>query len=458
VVEQDGELVLARTAIGPRPDPALSLQVAAAAARARLPIARATCEWLAAYCPPLPSPWPARARTAFLALLGAGRGLLSTWETCDRYGLVDGWLPEWPRLRSLPQHNPVHRFTVDRHLVQTAYEATAWARDVDRPDLLLLGAFLHDVGKGRPGDHSAAGAPEAADIAARMGFAPADVAVVEKLVRLHLLLPETATRRDLDDPRTIARVSQAIGDVTVLDLLHALARADARATGSAAWSGWKERLVADLVRRVRTALDTGELPTPPEPDPAYLAGPLPAVHVDGDVVVVAAAQRPGLLAAVVGCLTMHRVDVVTLDASTVDGKTLTVFRVQPRFGVPPDPAVLRSDLRRAAGGDVSVTQRLRASGRPGRGGGAAPKVVWHRDAATDAALLELRAADSSGLLHRVATALDEAGAVVRAARISTLGADAVDVFYLSGGWSDERQRDRLTAAVLAAAGVRVEGG
>ncbi|HEX2772730.1 MAG TPA: HD domain-containing protein, partial [Micromonosporaceae bacterium] len=162
VVEQDGELVLARTAIGPRPDPSLSLRVAAAAARARLPIARATCEWLAAYCPPLPSPWPAQARAAFVSLLGAGPGLLTTWETCDRYGLIDGWLPEWPRLRSLPQHNPVHRFTVDRHLVQTAYEATAWARDVDRPDLLLLGAFLHDVGKGLPGDHSVAGAPIAA--------------------------------------------------------------------------------------------------------------------------------------------------------------------------------------------------------------------------------------------------------------------------------------------------------
>lgn len=451
VVEQEGELVLARTAIGPQPDPSLSLRVAAAAARTRLPIARATCEWLAAYCPPLPSPWPAQARAAFVSLLGAGSGLLPTWETCDRYGLVDDWLPEWPRLRGLPQHNPVHRFTVDRHLVQAAYEATAWARDVDRPDLLLLGALLHDLGKGLPGDHSEAGGPIAAVIAARMGCSPVDAAVVEKLVRLHLLLPETATRRDLDDPLTIARVAEAVGDVAVLDLLHALVRADARAAGPGAWSGWKERLVAELVGRVRTALDTGALPAPPEPDPVYLAGPLPAVHLDGDVVVVAARQRPGLLAAVVGCLAMHKVDVVTLDASTVDGKTLTVFRVQPRFGVPPEPAVLRADLRRAASGDVSVTQRLRVSARPGNAGSAAPRVVWHRDAATEAALLELRAADSSGLLHRVTTALDEAGAVVRAARISTLGGDAVDVFYLAGGWPSQTERDRLTAAVLTAA-------
>ncbi len=153
---------------------------------------------------------------------------MPAWETCDRYGLVDGWLPEWPRMRSLPQHNPVHRFTLDRHLVQAAAEATGFAREVDRPDLLLLAAFLHDVGKGLPGDHSTVGAPVAAAVAARVGLPPADVALIEKLVRLHLLLPEVATRRDLSDPKTIASVAAAVGDATTLDLLHGLARADAQ--------------------------------------------------------------------------------------------------------------------------------------------------------------------------------------------------------------------------------------
>lgn len=262
VVEHDGELVLARTAIGARPDPSLSLRVAAAAASTGLPIARATCEWLAAYCPPLPTPWPAAARAALITLLGAGPGLVPTWETCDRYGLIDGWLPEWPRLRSLPQHNPVHLFTLDRHLVQAAAEATAYAREVERPDLLLLAAFLHDVGKGLPGDHSTVGAPIAASIAARIGLPPAEVDLIEKLVRLHLLLPEVATRRDLRDPVTISGVAEAVGDSHTLSLLHGLARADAQATGPAAWSDWKSRLIAELVGRVHTALDTGELPDP----------------------------------------------------------------------------------------------------------------------------------------------------------------------------------------------------
>ncbi|WP_353850467.1 [protein-PII] uridylyltransferase [Solwaraspora sp. WMMA2056] len=452
VVEHDGELVLARTAIGARPDPSLSLRVAAAAATSRLPIARATCEWLAAYCPPLPAPWPEPARAALITLLGAGPGLVPTWETCDRYGLVDGWLPEWPRMRSLPQHNPVHRFTLDRHLVQAAQEATAYTREVDRPDLLLLGAFLHDVGKGLPGDHSTVGAPIAAGIAARIGLPPAEVDLIDKLVRLHLLLPEVATRRDLSDPVTIAQVAEAVGDTTTLSLLHGLARADAQATGPAAWSDWKGRLIAELVRRVHTALDTGVLPEPPQPDPALVAGPLPAVHIDGDDrVAVAAADRHGLLAAVAGCLSLHRLDVLTADASTVDGRALVEFRVQPRYGSPPERIALAADLRRAVTGDVSVTQRLRGRAMAARRSGADPKVVWHREAATDAVVLELRAADSAGLLYRVTSALDEAGAQVRAARISTLGGDVVDTFYLVGGWPDDAERDRLAAAVLAAA-------
>ncbi|MFV2100399.1 [protein-PII] uridylyltransferase [Micromonospora sp. LOL_024] len=450
VVEHDGELVLARTAIGARPDPSLSLRVAAAGAATGLPIARATCEWLAAYCPPLPTPWPAEARDALTTLLGAGVGLIPAWETCDRYGLIDGWLPEWTRLRSLPQHNPVHRFTLDRHLVQTAFEASRHTRDVDRPDLLLLAAFLHDIGKGLPGDHSTVGAPIAEAMAARIGLPAAEAELIAILVRLHLLLPEVATRRDLADPVTIGRVAEAVGDVTTLDLLYALVRADAAATGPAAWSDWKGRLVAELVARVRTTLDTGAVPAPPAPDPALVAGPLPVVHLTGDRVAVAAADRRNLLATVAGCLALHRLEVLAADASTVDGRALVECRVQPRYGLPPDPVALSADLRRAVGGDVSVTQRLRGRALAARGAGARPRVVWHRDAATDAVLLELRAADAAGLLYRVTSALDAAGAQVRAARIATLGGDVVDAFYLVGAWPSDPERARLEAAVLAA--------
>ncbi|SIR12133.1 [protein-PII] uridylyltransferase [Micromonospora avicenniae] len=458
VVEHDGELVLARTAIGARPDPSLSLRVAAASATTGLPIARATCEWLAAYCPPLPAPWPAEARAALITLLGAGPGLVPAWETCDRYGLVDRWLPEWTRLRSLPQHNPVHRFTLDRHLVQTACEAGRHIRDVDRPDLLLLAALLHDAAKGLPGsgpateaeDHSTVGAPIAEAVAARIGLGESEVALIGRLVRLHLLLPDVATRRDLADPVTIAGVADAVGDLATLDLLHALVRADAAATGPAAWSQWKGRLVAELVARVGTALDTGVLPAPPAPDRALLAEPLPVIRVSDDRVAVAAPDRRGLLATVAGCLALHRLDVVAADATAVDGRALVECRVQPRYGLAPDPIAVAADLRRAVAGDASVTQRLRGRALAARASDVAARVVWHREAATGAVLLELRAADAAGLLYRVTRALAEAGAQVRAARIATLGGDVVDTFYLVGGWPDETTRASLEAAVLGA--------
>jgi [protein-PII] uridylyltransferase len=304
----------------------------------------------------------------------------------------------------------------------------------------------------------------AADISTAMRVPPADIEAIGRLVRWHLLLPEAATRRDLDDPRTIRHVADAIGDVDTLDLLHALTRADAAATGPAAWSAWKERLVADLVARVRAALVTGTVTPPPgaalRPLP-HVAGPLPAVEITPDRVVVAAADRLGLLAAVAGCLTLHRLDVVSADTTTVGSKSgpvaVVACRVQPRDTAGPDRQRLAADLRRAVTGELRLDEvlgaRLRGTGRRRDVGmrGAPPRVVWAVDDATDATILELRAADDVGLLYRVAHALELAGANVRAARISTLGSDVVDAFYLVGDWSGARSRAEVQSAVLAAA-------
>jgi [protein-PII] uridylyltransferase len=441
VIEQEGEAVLARTAVTARPDPALALRVAAAAARSGRPIARPTLEWLARYAQPPTRPWPPGARYAFFALLGAGPGLVQTWEACDRYGLVTGWLPEWARIRSAPQHNPVHRFTIDRHLVETAANAAAHAREVSRPDLLVLCALLHDIGKGLPGDHSTVGAPIAAGVAERIGLPPADVEIVQRVVRQHLLLPDTATRRDLADPITIDMVAEAVRDTTTLDLLYALARADAFATGPAAWSTWKGRLVDELVRRVGAAL-AGRAPEPPPSAPPRPEGPLPAVRVTAERVTVTAQDRRGLLAAVAGCLALHRLEVMTADTSTVDGLAYVSCAVQPRFGGGVELEGLTVDLRRALAGELPLGRRL----APRSPSDAVLK--WHP--ATDAAVLEVRAADSPGLLWRIASALENAGADVRAARISTLGAAVVDAFYLEGtDWTDDRRKE-IEAAVLDA--------
>jgi [protein-PII] uridylyltransferase len=468
VVAQDGEVVLARAAVTPTVDPTLSLRVAAAAARHGLRISPGTLEWLARRCPPLPRPWPEAARAAFGQLLGSGANLVSTWEACDRFGLIAAWLPEWSRVRSAPQHSPVHRFTLDRHLIECVAAAARYARDVARPDLLFIGALLHDIGKGLPGDHSIVGVDVAVGIATAIGLSTSDAAAIGTLVRRHLLLPEVATRRDLGDPETVRTVAELVGDVDTLDLLHALSRADAAATGPAAWSAWKERLVADLTTRVRAALVTGSVAPPPAPDArgsSLVQGVLPAVEITPDRVVVAAADRLGLLASVAGTLTLHRLDVVSVDSSTVFGDTgpvaLVACRVQPRDTAGPDRQRLATDLTRAVLGELRVEEGLAARQRASRGTRPAgsrsaappapPRVFWAHDGATNATILELRAADDAGLLYRVAHALEVAGADVRAARISTLGADVVDAFYLVGDWTSPTARSTVEEAVIKAA-------
>jgi [protein-PII] uridylyltransferase len=458
VVEQDGEVVLARSAV-PEADPVLVLRAAAAAAQAGLPLAPRTLDRLAC-CPPPPVPWPAGARDAFVALLGAGQAAVGVWEALDQEGLVTALLPGWERVRNRPQRNPLHRHTVDRHLVETAARAAALAREVARPDLLLLSAFLHDVGKGWPGDHSAGGAAVARDLAARMGFSPADAVLAAAAVRLHLLLPRTATRRDLDDPVTVAQVAAAVGSRVLLELLHALAIADGQATGPAAWSDWKSGLVAELVRRVSAEL-AGEpppRPRPPRPDQLALAARGgPAALVQGEEVTVVGAGRPGLLWQAAGVLASHRLAVRSANVSVTGGTALAVLRVAPEFGDPPDAAVVAGDLRRMLDGRLDIAERLRGRSRtrprsvPGL---PPPKVTLVDDASAVATVIEIRAHDEPGLLWRIGCALGECGLDVRAARVETLGAEVVDVFYVvdgSGGpVRDLRLRGRIAGGVLEA--------
>src|SRR5437588_504636 len=295
VVEQDGEVVLARAA-DPASDPPLVLRAAAAAAQAGLPLAPRTLDRLTE-CPPLPVPWPAAARDALFSLLGAGQAAVGVWEALDTEGLVTSLIPDWERVRNRPQRNPLHTYTVDRHLAEAAARAAALTREVARPDLLLLAALLHDVGKGWPGDHSVTGEVVARDVVRRMGLPAADVELVASAVRLHLLLPMVATRRDLDDPVTVKQVATAVGSRALLELLHALAIADGLATGPAAWNDWKATLVADLVRRVEAVLDGDPMPQPAplrEDQLALAAGGGPAAAVRGPEGTVVAPGRPGL--------------------------------------------------------------------------------------------------------------------------------------------------------------------
>ncbi|WP_007027891.1 HD domain-containing protein, partial [Saccharomonospora iraqiensis] len=219
-----------------------------------LPIAHGTLATLAESAREPREPWSAGSRRALTALLGAGEGLVDVVETLERAGLWARLFPEWGAVRDLPPREPVHAWTVDRHLVRTCVEAARLTTSVARPDLLLLGALLHDLGKGRGADHSVLGAEIAGQVATRIGLSAADTRTVTRLVRHHLLLPHTATRRDIAERATLDRVLATLdGDVDLLDLLHALTRADALATGPGVWTDWRAALVGELVDRCRAS-------------------------------------------------------------------------------------------------------------------------------------------------------------------------------------------------------------
>ncbi len=458
VVEQDGEVVLARAA-SPTTDPVLVLRAAAAAAQAGLPLAPRALTRLAE-CPALPVPWPIEARNDLVALLGAGPNAIPVWEALDQEGLITVLIPDWERVRNRPQRNPLHRFTVDRHLVECAANAAALARDVSRPDLLLLTALLHDIGKGWPGDHSVSGEVVARDVCKRIGLNEADEQLIADAVRYHLLLPDVATRRDLDDPMTVQQVAKKVGSRTLLEVLHALSQADGLATGPAAWNDWKAGLVADLVRRVSAVLDGEPVPEPvPLRDDqiALAAQGIPAAVVDGNEVTVVAPDRPGLLWRAAGVLASHRLTVRGANATAVGDTAVTVFSVVPEYGDPPDAALVTADLRRMLEGRLDVEDRLERRARAVRPHAATappPKVTLVDNASNSATVVEVRAHDEPGLLWRIGRALGECGLNVQAARVETLGAEAVDVFYVTdaagGLLTDPELRKRTVKTVVSA--------
>lgn len=307
-------------------------------------------------------------------------------------------------------------------------------------------------------------------MAARIGFDQHDVGVIATLVRHHLLLIETATRRDLDDPATVRSVATAVGTTSTLELLHALTEADALATGPAAWSTWRASLVADLVERVATVL-AGQAPEEPEPaapsaeqerlaiEALRTGEPVLALHAqaqtpneDGEPepvgveLLIALPDRPGVLPAAAGVLALHRLTVraadlraVELPAELGEGRSadllLLSWRVAAEYGSLPQATRLRSDLVRALDGSLDIRARLaeREAAYPRRRGVKAPppRVTVAAAGSQLATVIEVRAQDAPGLLHRIGRALEQCEVRVRSAHVSTLGANAVDAFYVT---------------------------
>ena len=467
VVVRDGEITLLERA-DPASDPSLALRVAAASAERDLPMSRATLDRLALRALAPDGVWPPEVLHALLRLLGAGRPAIPAIEALDQQGVWMRYLPEWSPVRNRPQRNAYHRYTVDRHLLEATANAAALQSSVHRPDMLLLGALLHDIGKGQGGDHTEIGIAVVGSLGTRLGLPPDDVVTLEALVRHHLLLPDVATRRDLDDPATATVVADAVGDQDTLELLAALTLADSQATGPAAWGTWKAGLVERLVAQVGAALEGRP---PPDAGRAELTDSERTMLRRGDLSVafeqgvlrVGAPDQSGLLSAVAGVLTLSGVYVrsATTMSDEASGMALLRFEVAAAFDELPDWTKVRADVAAALGGGIEVDRLLeereaRYSRFQASTQARLPdaRVIFDLTSSKSSTIVEVRAPDRGPVLYRVTRAISECGMTITCALVTTLGAEAVDVFYVRDGGGrridDADILGRLEAAVLAA--------
>lgn len=490
-------------------DPTIGLRAVAAAAQEGTVLSRRSAMRLRKEVAAAGSlPWDAATREALLTVLGAGRRGLAAMGDADYLGLMDAHLPEWQRVRGRPQRNPLHTFDLDTHAMQAAawlahivqggidpHHAEVFA-GLEDPDGLVLGTWLHDVGKAWPGDHSIAGQTVGREWAMHMGV-PTDTADrIARLIRHHLLLPDVATTRDIDDPDEIERVAVTIGDVETLDGLYLLSFADSRATGKAAWSDWKDLLIRRLYERARAVLegDVGVLSRPRAPeavvraaarlggDEAHLRkviASLPsrylrnadaeqlAVHArllgqpgsglvadvrPGPVVAtcvlsLVAADRKALFCDLVGVLASYRVDVLEARAFTNDtGTAMDWFVVAPPSGL--DWEAVTADLARAAAGDLDVEAAVdrRERHRDVRPPVLAQPVPIRIATRTDTTptRVEVHGPDSPGVLFRVSRVLADLGTELLGAQVATLGPEVRDTFFVSGQLPPD---DELAAAL-----------
>jgi [protein-PII] uridylyltransferase len=466
VVLRAGEIELAEGA-DPAADPTLVLQAAVAAARHDCRVGRATLDRLHDAVEPWPGTWPLGATDDLIALLLEGHRAIRVLEALDQRELFGRLLPEWEPVRSKPQRNAYHRFTVDRHLWEAAANAAELAHRVSRPDLLVLGALFHDLGKGYRGDHTEVGMALVREIGPRLGLVPADVDTLVAMVEHHLLLPDIAMRRDLTDEATVRQVAEALGTVERLDLLHALTEADSLATGPSAWGAWKEGLVNELAARVRHVLGGGAVEEvtwrlfPDAETLALMAQGEVDVSRSGDVITVVSPDATGTFSQVAGVISLHGLDVVSARAhSDEGGMAASQFRIiVPESGI--DWRAIKNDLGRALARELAIEARLaereRTYRRRRRTQAAAPgppSVTFDDDASSNATVIVVRAVTKVGILHRISKSLGELGLDIRHATVQTIGMEVVDTFYVrasNGGLvTDASHRKEIQRALLHA--------
>ena len=441
-------------------------------------------------------------------------------------GFLGRFIPDWARIVGQMQFDTYHVFTVDEHtieairvlntlergeLAEVAPVATSLVDHLQSRRALYLAMLLHDIAKGRGGDHSELGAEIALKVGPALGLSAEETETVSWLVLHHLLLSAVAFKRDIDDPKTILDVADTIQSPERLRLLLVLTVADMRAVSPKVWNGWKATLLRELYARVAEVLAGGLSTTErdvrverarhaaaallsdwskPEIEhftalgyPGYWLSfdpetharharlvrdaearkapltvdtqPLPARAVTE--VTVYCADHAGLFSRISGALAVAGASIVDARIHTMtNGMALDTFWIQDAaggtFDAPHRLARLAVLIEQALSGRIRLAAEIRKIskmllGRRMRAIHVPPRVVIDNHASNTHTVLEVNGRDRPGLLHDVTAAISDQGLQIASAHVTTYGVRAVDVFYVKDVFGLKVENERKLAAL-----------
>lgn len=443
---------------------------------------------------------------AFLSILRRGKGADALLMKMHQLGFLSRYIPEFSDVEGKVHYDLYHVHPVDIHSILAVEELgrlrdgyyqkdypllTSLIREIEKPDILFLTTLLHDIGKGREGDHALIGAEMTKQVGEKMGLTSEEKELMEFLISHHLFMLETAFRRDLHDEQAILRFANETGNPVRLKMLYLLTFADIKAVGPEAWTSWKNSLLMELFLKTSHFFEKGEEPQAflkrgetiaqlwqslPRETFSHYAEHLPdrylSTYSSGEIsrhigmaqsldkkvllvgwspeeevrarVTICTKDRYGLFSKIAGSMFLNRLNILEAQVHTWgNGVALDTFYVEDPTGkIERRLQQFKKDLKEVLSGKISLklllSQREESSWIQKK---VIPKVPGESKVNNQDSdfytIIEITGEDRLGVLYEITQALTDCGCDIHFARISTLGNRVVDVFYIQDEWGEK---------------------